>query len=361
LLGAGDKKGNRTYLLDCGHEQVILLQKMRTGAFRCKTCVVNNLKKEAELRGCELLGAGKDCHYRTYRLPCGHEQVITTRSMRLGNFRCQICLDTKLNEEANAQGCVLLGAGKNANYRIYSLPCGHEQEITLANMRGGRLRCQICLDNNLIEEARAQGCELLGSGKDATYRTYRLPCGHVLEVGTGAMRIGQFRCQVCFDNKLNEEAKAQGCELLGSGKDANYRTYRLNCGHQQEVGTREMRTGSFRCQTCEEFFYTLPSNAYLLHIKVGADEWLKLGYAKDVDFRTTRYGLPSEAEVSVLATMPFDTGKEAQVFEQSLHKNHKRKRLPVKEMLNFHTGSGATECYPVTMVETLLAEFKNAK
>ena len=91
---------------------------------------------------------------------------------------------------------------------------------------------------------------------------------------------------------------------------------------------------------------------------MGADEWLKLGYAKDVDFRTTRYGLPSEAEVSVLATRPFGTGKEAREFEGALHKKYRRKRLRAKDMMDFHTGSGATECYPLTMVEKLMAAFR---
>jgi hypothetical protein len=119
-----------------------------------------------------------------------------------------------------------------------------------------------------------------------------------------------------------------------------------------------MRFGSFLCHTCEDYFYTLPSNAYLLHIKVGPDEWLKLGYARNVDFRISKYGLPSEAEVSALVTKPFDTGKEAQEFERSLHKRYKRKRLKPADMADFHTKSGQTECYPVIMVDRLMAEFR---
>ena len=91
---------------------------------------------------------------------------------------------------------------------------------------------------------------------------------------------------------------------------------------------------------------------------MGPDEWLKLGYAKNIDFRTSRYGLPSDAEVSVLASRPFDTGKEAQEFEQSLHTKYSRKRLSADEMAIFHSQSGQTECYPVQMVETLIAEFR---
>ena len=119
-----------------------------------------------------------------------------------------------------------------------------------------------------------------------------------------------------------------------------------------------MRTGNFRCQVCEDYFYTQPSNTYLLHIKAGPDEWLKLGHAKNIKFRTTRYGLPSDAEVSVLATRPFDTGKEAQEFELFLHSKHRRKRLSADEMVIFHSQGGHTECYPIQMVDTLIAEFR---
>ena len=136
------------------------------------------------------------------------------------------------------------------------------------------------------------------------------------------------------------------------------RTYRLLCGHEREITSSSMRVGSFLCQTCEDSFYTLPSQAYLLHIKVGADAWLKLGFAKNIDFRVSQYKLPSEAEVSVLATLPFDTGLEAISFEKALHKKYRRQRLSTEEMLKFHIGSGATECYPLTMVEKLMADMK---
>jgi len=263
-----------------------------------------------------------------------------------------------LADEAENQGCKILGAGRTVLYRTYRLPCGHHQEVRMEDMRKGQFRCSACLEPTLEADAKEQGCEVIGPGKDNRYRTFRLPCGHEQQLQVGHLRSGGFRCRECFQNKLKQEAEAHGCEILGPGKNAHYRTYLLSYGHKQNVHVGGMRLGNFRCQTCEDYFYTQPSNAYLLHIRVGADEWLKLGYAKDVDFRTTRYGLPSEAEVSVLATLPFDTGKEAQEFERALHKKHKRKRLRAKDMLVFHTGGGATECYPLTMVEKLMLEMK---
>jgi hypothetical protein len=172
------------------------------------------------------------------------------------------------------------------------------------------------------------------------------------------MRIGEFHCQICQHDKIFTEAEAQGCATVGPSKDHNYYIYRLSCGHEQEIQKTVMRRGTFRCQTCEDYSFTKPSTAYLLHIKVGPDEWLKLGYSKDIDLRTTQYGLPSNTEVSLLASQRFDTGLEAIRFEKALHTKYGSRRLSAEEMAVFHSKGGQTECYPVQIVGTLMAEFR---
>jgi hypothetical protein len=145
------------------------------------------------------------------------------------------------------------------------------------------------------------------------------------------------------------------------GLAANNPAFGVAYTHEQEVLLHAMRSGSFVCQTCEETSRTLPSNLYLLHIKVGSDEWLKLGYAKSVDFRISRYGLPEDAEVTIVECLSFDTGNEAHAVEADIHGRRKHKRLPKKHMKQFHTISGFEECYPITMLETLLAELEDVK
>lgn len=315
---------------------------------------------ESKAQGCELLGPGSNNRCRTYRLKCGHEQSIETRNMRTGQFKCQACYDETLRAEAEAVNCVFLGRGRNKNYRNYRLPCGHEQEIQPSSLRINKFRCQTCLNEKLEAEAEEQNCVLLGAGKTVYFRRYRLPCGHEQEIGTPEMRkgAGQFQCQTCLDDKHNSEAAKRGCQIVGKGKDFLYRTYRLACGHEQEITLGNMRLGNFRCHVCEDYFYTQPSYAYLLHIKVDSDEWLKMGYAKDIDSRSSLYGLPLDATVSILTSLLFDTGREARQFEHALHKKHRRNRLKASDMSDFHSKSGQTECYPVTMVDRLLAEFR---
>lgn len=361
LLGPGRDANYRLYLLPCGHEQEIHTAGMRKGGIRCSSCLEDRLRREAQVQGCKLLGSADNPRYRKYQLPCGHEQEVHTYAMREGAVQCKICLYDKLEQEAAENGCVLLGPGKDTNYRVYRLRCGHEQELAPTSVRKGSFRCHTCLDNKLNQEAKEKGCELLGRGRSKAYRYYRLPCGHEQEVQTGDVRRGDFDCKVCRSEKLKQEAEEQGCKLLGSGKKNNYRLYRLPCGHDQEVQTGDMRRGNFLCQICEETSRSLPSNLYLLHIKVDSDEWLKLGYAKSVDNRVTRYGLPEAALVKVVKSVPFETGNEAHAIEADIHKRYRRKRLPREQVEFFHTRGGFDECYPITMLETLLAEFEALK
>ena len=365
LVGSGTSAQNRRYQLPCGHQQEIATSKMRTRGFRCKQCLEQRLVHEASEHHCKLLGPGRSVANRRYRLPCGHDQEVETRGMRTGSYRCTTCVTEKLNREAKAQGCEILGPSRNVRTRHYRLPCGHEKHVSTGSMRLGNFKCQTCFDAKMVKEAAEQGCELIGAGespspaqKSSNYRLYRLPCGHVQNIKTSHFRDRLWQCQICLKDKLNQEAAAQGCAIVGKGRDFLYRRYRLPCGHEREVTLNAMRLGTFVCQDCEETSRTLPSKLYLLHIKVDPVEWLKLGYAKSVDFRVTRYGLPSSAEVTVVKSIQFLSGNESHSAEAEIHRRHLRKRLPPKEMEAFHTMSGSKECYPLTMLDTLLQDFE---
>ena len=80
-----------------------------------------------------------------------------------------------------------------------------------------------------------------------------------------------------------------------------------------------------------------------------------------LDLRTSQYGLPEGAEVTAVRSLLFATGNEALAAEADIHSRHKRKRLPQKKMKHFHTKSGFEEYYPVTMLDTLLAELEALK
>ena len=254
--------------------------------------------------------------------------------------------------EAAAHNCCILKRTNDANYRCYLLPCGHRQEIRVHHMKIGNFKCQVCLQQKLEHEAEAQNCTILGVGKDGQSRHYLLPCGHEQEILTANMRAGGFKCHTCFKQRRENEAKKQGCIFLGAGRDNKTFKYRLCCGHEQEMQSNAVKIGGFTCQQCEDTHRIIPSCVYLLRITSSDFTWLKFGYTKSVHARISQYKLPADAQVEVLAVVDFDTGNAAHTFESSIHKLHEKNKLDSEVMSQYHK-SGQTECYPVWMKTTL--------
>jgi uncharacterized protein len=361
LLGTGKDANYRSYRWQsCGHEAEYQIGAVRRGNVRCQVCLGQKLTDEASQAGLVLLGPGKDGSRRTYRwIKCGHEAEYEPGAVRNGRVRCQACLDQKLIDEATNAGLVLLGTGKSAHYRTYRwLSCGHEAEYQIFAVRTGAVRCQICLDQKLVDEADAAGLVLLGPGKVHTYRTYRWQaCGHEAEYRLDHVRIGGVRCQTCLDQKLVDEATNAGLLLLGPGKRTGYRTYRWqSCGHEAECRPVQVRIGRISCQECDATAWSKPSNIYLLQF--AADDgniFLKLGVSNNIDNRIKTYGLIDSVKlVEHIVTIPTDTGKEATLLEKSLHTKLRKHRIHPDQMKDYLTISGHTECYPVTMRDEIL-------
>jgi len=321
---------------------------------------------EAELVGLTLLGKGKNKDYRTYKFnTCSHTAEFKTGEVRRNNFTCKECLTEKLSQEAEQVGLTLLSAGRNADYRTYEFNvCGHTSELQTGHVRVNNFICKECLVEKLSQEAEQVGLTLLGKGKNAHYRTYKFnACGHTAELQTGNVRNNSFTCKECLTEKLSQEAEQVGLTLLSTGKIKNrhYRTYAFKlCGHTSEIQIGAVRDNQFRCNECEETSRTQPSSTYLLKITSGGFTWLKYGYAKSIDNRTKQYGLPTDAVVELLKHDNYATGNEAHTHEASNHTKLGKNKLCSKMMSKYHTKSGQTECYPLTMLEQLRATF-NAK
>ncbi len=303
----------------------------------------DKLVAEAAVYGSAPIGSGKNKSFRNYRLPCGHEQEVQTGCMRIGQFACRTCQDAKLIDEAALWDSEPIGSGKNAHYRNYRLPCGHEQQIQVGDMRNGEFACRTCQDAKLIDEAAVYGAEPIGRGKNSSYLNYRLPCGHEQQVHTSCMRVGRFRCQTCQDAKLIDEAAIYDSAPIGSGKNKGYLNYRLPCGHEQQVHTSCMRIGQFACQTCEDTWATKPSNVYVHSITLQGETIIKVGIAQNVQHRIKGYGLPSEAIVRTVLVIPTKTGKEARDIESCLVQEFKKHKA--KNIGHIMTKSGETECF----------------
>ena len=285
LLGPGKDANFRLYRFKkCKHRQEISTTQVRNGNPICRKCYDQNLRKKANSVGLELLVPGKTTSYRLYKCKkCDHKQEIQPCMINRGDFKCQNCHDQNLIKEAKSVGLELLGPGKNAHYRLYKFEeCGHEQEIQTTQIRNGKSKCKECFDEKLMKEAKSVGLELLGSGKNANYRLYRFEeCGHEQEIQPSRVRVGRFKCQNCHDQKLIKEAKSVGLELLGPGKSSSYRLYKFKeCGHEQEITPRHVRDKNFRCNKCYDEKLIKEAKSVELEI---------IGQAKNMDYRLYKF------------------------------------------------------------------------
>ena len=323
------------------------------------TNINEKLEREATAAGLVLVGAGRGKGYRTYRWQsCGHSAEYVTGTVRKGNVRCQVCQGQKLINEAANAGLVLVGPGRAVHYRSYRwVDCGHNAEYQTVNVRKGGVECKACIEHRLIDEATQAGLVLIGAGRNAQYRSYRWQsCGHEAEYVTDSVRKGWVRCQTCLGQKLIDEATTAGLVMIGPGKNRNYRSYRwVDCGHEAEYDTGRVREGCVCCQACDATAWSKPSNIYL--IQFAADDgtnWLKLGVAKNIDGRISKYGLFDKVRlIERLSTIAFDTGKAATAVEKSLHTKFRKNRMHPGQMKDFMK-NGHTECYPVTMRDEIL-------
>lgn len=361
LIGAGKNCNYRTYRWQsCGHEAQYEPGKIRKGNVRCQECFNQKLHNEASAAGLLWVGKGKSPNYRLYRwIACGHEDQYYPRKVRDHEVGCKQCLDKKLRDEAEASGLMLIGKAENCHYRTYRwLSCGHEAEYGTGSVRRGNVRCQVCFGQKLHDEAHSAGLNLIGPGRNANFRTYRWQsCGHELEYPTNRVRRVSIRCQQCIDKKLADEANSAGLLLIAKGRNNRHRKYRWkSCGHEAEYHTFAVRVGSVCCQVCDATAWSKPSIIYLLHF--AADDgtnWLKLGVAKNIDTRISNYGLFDGVRlIERLAIIPADTGKEATAVEKALHNKFRKYRIHPGQMKDFMSKSGHTECYPMSMRDKLL-------
>jgi len=318
----------------------------------------DKLHAEAAAAGLVLVGPGRDRNYRTYRvIECGHEMERATFTVRSGRFRCQQCVDAKLHAEAANAGLVLMGPGRDQFHRAYRwIECGHEHEYQLGNVRTTKVQCKVCVETNLRAEAEVSGLVLMGAGRSAQRRIYRwIECGHETEYSTGAVRRGSVRCQQCLDSSLHAEAAAAGLALLGAGRNSTYRTYRwIECGHEADYSTFHVRAGTARCQQCDATAWGLPSNVYVLVLTDGPNAWVKVGSAKRTATRIKEYGLPASVEVQIVRETPTATGEAAYRIEQEIKDRFAAYRLGAEQMRVWHD-SGFTECYQIAALDQILA------
>lgn len=364
IVGNGNKTSTRVYeCRKCNYRFENLIRNIRIKQNQeCTNCEENRFKKEALAIGLELVGKGSEIRYRSYRfIECRHIEEFQMTHVRLGNVKCSKCSEIKYEEEAAKYGLKILGSGKKPRYRKYKfLKCGHTKEMLPANVRRSGGSCEICFETKIKKEAKKAGLQFIKKANKRNRYTYKvINCGHLQDFALEKVRNKAIRCSICLQMKHEKEAAKYGLKIIGRGKKPTTRKYKFNkCGHTKEMEPVAVRLGFFNCQICEDTSRTQPSNVYLLKIKSGDMQWLKLGYSKRIDSRIKQYQLPTNSKITKLSVLKFQTGNAAHDFESSLHKKFKKQRLPSNKMKEFHA-TGFDECYPLEIKDTLLKELAN--
>jgi len=248
---------------------------MRYKLGKDKRTRTEKLSKEASDVNLILIGPAvvKNRSKKRYQFKdCRHYQDIGIKEVRENRFRCQTCLNLKLKKEAEEQNLILLGEGKNPQYRTYQFKdCKHINELTTGNVRKGgkHIGCAICRQEKLESEASSAGVKILGPGTNVHYRNYLIEeCGHSVNLKTQSVRDNTFKCPICKDEQFINEAKSVALTLIGEAsadldvsiKRSNYRLYKIDeCGHEQNLKLSHVRDGNFNCDTCN--FSTLTQRA----------------------------------------------------------------------------------------------------
>lgn len=258
--------GKRVYKFKaCNHVEELSIMNIRKsskkeGSYTCKKCLEEQYKQEAEDAGLILLDKDSPEKKRAYIFKdCNHEQEIAIYNVRIKNFSCNQCFQEKIRKEAEEANLILTDIKCKADRRVYQFKeCGHRQEIEIHQVRQGKVRCRKCRELNYIREANEAGLTIVGECDDKNYKLYQFKdCGHKQKIRTVCVREKSFKCEKCYNEKINREAEAAGLILIGRGRNSDNWIYEFkDCKHKQEFTLSSVRLGSIKCSRCEEERYS---------------------------------------------------------------------------------------------------------
>jgi hypothetical protein len=324
--------------------------------------------KEAEFSGLKYLGkaTNNNANYRQYECENGHKIDLQVQHVRRNNWKCKYCFEEKLKLQAESIGYELLGPSDlGALHRRYKKDCGCIEDLrhnSVASTRDkrttGQVTCKTCYRRSMQKCADESNITLFENVGRFDIRIMFNSCGHYKNAKKSQVFKKNLVCRVCQEENYAKEAALAGLKYLGFSSEGNhYREYELPCGCTRSIRTDHAKDGSYSCYIHDDSHYVKPSSVYLLKITNNENSWLKLGYSKNIRVRVSNYGV-GKSVVDLVKILDFDTGANAMLFERSLHRKYKKFRLNKKEMEKFHKSNGHTECYPLSMIDTLIKEME---
>lgn len=213
--------------------------------------------------------------------------------------------------------------------------CGQEHDKRHSVVVGSTPLCPHCIEGRWQADAAAAGLSWLGRDPNDPKRgRYRAPCGHELSrqfglikrIAAGACAL---RCETCQRAKEEAEATAAGWTLLGPAHEhgVNYRRYRHDCGHEQEIARANMRTERVSCAGCGVCWSASPSFIYCMRFKLpGLAPLVKLGFSRNPEsrmnwqlLRTPDMSEQAQPSGQILRSIQIRTGHLALCLEKKMH------------------------------------------
>ena len=208
LVSKTGNRRTRLYKLACGHLEEKTVKQVKEGGVQCNQCIFDAYFKIGKSKGVTPIRHIPDGDYWLWEFNgCGHQRKMQPMNVKHGHVLCQECIKNKHNASALEEGLELLGRVKNsrydANFREYRIKeCGHKQIFSVSSVKNGSWRCDICLNNKINYEAEEKGLEKIGNSNRHGYNLYRFKkCQHEQEISTSQIRHAtNISCQVCGEN-----------------------------------------------------------------------------------------------------------------------------------------------------------------
>lgn len=337
-------------------------------AARAKIAAQERLE-EAKSRGLILIGPALGVYkhqsaHLHYLLPCGHTQDIKACHVKVGKFRCQSCVKENHIREARLLDLELIDHAPtdDADYKLYkSKSCGHERVMPAwhisRQVEKGFIECQICVSDRRFEAAERNGLVLIADESEKwMYRKYAYKlCGHeqYMKIQDIAKDIVP-SCETCRITRLHTEASDRGLTLLKMNVEKEKHLYELPCGC-----TKAFKAGNIRRDVwaCDNHSY-LNKDAYLYVLEFIEDDfsWVKIG--KSINVADRIKNIESAAYCEALYISPKRKSHEILKIEDELHKQFSKVNLEY-DIMKFKMKNGWTECYDISSKYEILNKVRS--
>ena len=140
--------------------------------------------------------------------------------------------EQKWSDEAATVGLTWISKFDRAHgiYRFNS--CLHEKVIQTTHVRRNKFSCEVCFCERLKNEATEAGLEWIINTGGHYGKYVHIACGKEIELQNIHVKNKNYSCLHCFYSKLQTQAKNAGLTWIKKSNKNGYSSYVSdNCGH----------------------------------------------------------------------------------------------------------------------------------